>query len=279
MTRHRTVALAVVLALAGCSGAGLWGPSTPTPTPVTPMPVPDETGSLAGVAGDRVNEHAVGRAHAEALAGTNYTVRVRQRVVGPAGEQLREMRKYREVSRGADRYWGYVRLDVRAEVLREFGTTNYWSNETHVATRFDSPLRQAQTRLWESDSGGPIRTPSNSRHLRAFLRASDPSVAERSDDGTVVLTGTASTPHGQFEMPPALTDPSNVSARFRVRGDGTVVGWRVAYDAGFGDGRVRVVRAGEVTAIGETAVVRPAWVDEAATFDTDSSGQSSSAET
>jgi hypothetical protein len=265
MVRLATAAVAVVLLLAGCSQAGLWGPSTSTPSDVTPVPVPNATDSLADVDG-AVDAYPVVRAHADALARTNYTVRIDQRVVGPDGDRLRATRKYREVSRGAGTYWGYVRYNVSVETLREFGTTDYWTNGTHIATRFDSPLRQVRTRLWESESSGPVSTPSNSRQLLAVLQATDPTV-ERPENGTVRLAGTTSYPQGQFAMPRAVSNPRNVSSRLWLRGDGAIVRWRFAYDATFSDETVRIVQTGEITAIGETEVDRPGWVDDATSFD------------
>jgi hypothetical protein len=261
-----TAAVAVVLVLAGCSQAGLWEPSASPSTEVTPIPVPNATGSLVDVDGE-VDAYAVTRAHADALAVTNYTMRVNQRVVGPDGDQLRTLQEYREVSRGAGAYSGYVQYNVSVEALREFGTTHYWTNGTHIATRFDSPLRQARTKLWETESNGPVSTPSNSRQLLAFLQATEPPATDSLENGTVRLTGAARYPSGQFAMPPALSNPRNVSSRLHVRGDGVVVRWRFAYDATFSGETIRVVQTGEITAIGETAVDRPRWIDNATSFE------------
>jgi len=259
MNRLVPVALTVALVLAGCAQFGIGE----TPEPETPVTVPESNDSLAGIGDEEINPVAVSQAHADAAAASNYTMRVRQRTVRPDGTTLREMVRNREVARGGRSYAGSVRYNVSVEVLREFGTTDYWKNRTHVATRFDSPLRQPQTGIWESESGGPIAAPSNSRHLEAFLRASTPTVETRAENGSVVLAGSETYPNGEFEIPPRLRDPRSVSARFRVDSDGRVVSWRVAYDATFERQTVRVVRTGELLAIGETVVERPDWVDSA----------------
>jgi len=262
-SQHVTVVIAVTLLIAGCGQFGGW--DSQTPTQLTPVPESNLSGQSSG-SDARFSPESLAFAHASALEGANYTVVVRQRVTNPEGEQLRSMVRYREVGRASTTYWGYVRYEFDAPALQEFGTTDYWSNGTHVATKHNPPLRQAQVRLWDSNSD-PIDSPSNSARLRTLLEASDPTVRERDDDGTVVLIGTQRYPDVEFETPPALTNLRNLSARFRVRPDGTVARWRITYEASLDGQPVRVVRTGSVEDIGETNIERPAWVANATVVD------------
>lgn len=262
-SRITTVVLVVTLLVAGCGQFG--GSDSRTPTDLTPVPESKLSGQ-AGVNDDTANAESLAFRHAQALEKPSYTVVVRQRVTTPEGENLRSMVRYREVGRESDTYWGYVRYDFNAPALQEFGTTDYWTNGTHVATKHNPPLRQAQVRLWNSNSE-PVDSTSNSARLRAFLKASTPSVAERADNGTVVLTGDQRYPDDKFETPPALRDLRNLSARFRIRPDGTVVRWRVTYEATLDEQPVRVVRAGRIEDINKTDAERPAWVSNATVID------------
>lgn len=259
MDRRTALGLAAVVALAGCSGLGTGGQQ---PTEVTPVPAEAIDQSQVEFTEGVVDAQSTVWAHGEAALSTNYTVRVTQHTVWPNGTDLREMRRYREVARGGTNYRGYVRFDTAVPALQEFGTTAYWTNGTAVATRFDNPLRPVQTRIWETNSSGPVDSPSNSPALRYLLRTTGPTVAERGDEAGVTLAGNQPAPQ-RLEMPPNLEHPRNLTARFRVRSDGLIHRWRVAYNATFRGEPVRVVRTGRIVDTGDTAVRRPAWVDNA----------------
>jgi hypothetical protein len=258
MDRCTALGLATVLVLAGCSGLGTGGQQ---PTAVTPVPAGEIDQSQVKLTGGVVDAQSTVWAHSEAALSTNYTVRVTQRTAWLNGTGLREMRRYREVARGGTNYRGYVRFDTAVPALQEFGTTAYWTNGTAVATRFNNPLRPVQSRIWTTNSSGPVDSPSNSPRLRYLLQATGPTVAE-DDDEAVTLAGSQPTPQ-RLEMPPNLEEPRNLTTQFRVRGDGLIHRWRVAYNATFGGETVRVVRTGRIVDTGETAVRRPAWVDNA----------------
>ncbi len=257
MGRYAALSLAVVLALAGCSALGTGGQQ---PTEVTPVPAGEVDRSQVALTEGVVDAQSTVWAHSEAALSTNYTVRVTQHTVWPNGTDLREMRRYREVARGGTSYRGYVRFDTAVPALQEFGTTAYWTNGTAVATRFNNPLRQIQTRIWTTNSSGPVDSPSNSPQLRYLLQATSPTVT--ADDEVVTLAGSQPAPQ-RLELPPNLEEPRNLTTRFRVRGDGLIHRWRVAYNATFGGETVRVVRTGHILDTGETTVRRPAWVDSA----------------
>jgi len=258
MDCRTALSLAAVVVLAGCSGLGTGGQQS---TEVTPVPAGEIGQSQVELSEGVVDAQSTVWGHTEAALSTNYTVRVTQRTVWPNGTGLREMRRYREVARGGDSYRGYVRFDTAVPAFQEFGTTAYWTNGTAVATRFDTPLRPVQTRIWMTNSSGPVDSPSNSRSLRYLLRATSPTVAER-DDVEVTIAGTQPTPV-RLEVPSNLERPRNLTARFRVRSDGLIHRWRVAYNSTFRGETVRVVRTGRIVDTGETAVRRPSWVDNA----------------
>jgi hypothetical protein len=268
MSRTAVVAVALALLLAGCGQLGSLG-SQPTET-ATAVELGERAGAQPGVGEADVDPDVLAGAHADALAATNYTVRVDQRTVGLDGRPLRNTRRYRTVARGGSSYQGLVRYNESVDALQEFGTIDYWRNESHVATRFDSPLRQVQVGIWQPTGSGPVSAPSNGPTLRTLLLATDPTVTQRFDDGTVELTGATEYPGATLDTPPRLTDVRNVSGRFRVRADGVITAWRLAYDATFGWETVRVVRTGTVEAVGATTVSRPAWVDDAVPLDDES---------
>ncbi|MFW5963388.1 MAG: hypothetical protein ACOCQM_00885 [Natronomonas sp.] len=265
MSRLAIAALALTLLLAGCGQFGAFdSQQTGTATPV-----PLEEGAGTGISDTQVTPDVVAAAHAEALTPTNYTLRIRQRTSGPDGRTLRTTTRYREVGTGGTSHWGFVRYNATVPVLQEFGTVDYWRNESHVATRFDSPLRQVRVGIWRPEDTGPIVAPSNAPTLRALLIASDADVAERFSNDTVRLTGSSQYPGATVETPPQLTDVRNVSGDFRVRADGVITEWRFAYDATFGGERVRVVRTGRIESLGSTTVERPEWVADATSLDCD----------
>lgn len=263
MSRLAIAALALTLLLAGCGQIGGFDSQQ------TVTPVPLDEGAGTGISETGVAPDVVAAAHAEALTPTNYTLRTRQRTSGPDGRTLRTTRRYREVGVGGTSHWGFVRYNATVPVLQEFGTVDYWRNESHVATRFDSPLRQVQVGIWQPEGTGPIAAPSNAPTLRTLLVASDADVAERFSNDTVRLTGSSQYPRTTVETPPRLTDVRNVSGDFRVRADGVITEWRFAYDATFGGERVRVVRTGRIEGFGSTAVERPEWVADATSLDGD----------
>jgi predicted small lipoprotein YifL len=260
------VAVVLCLALAGC---GQWTPlGGPTPERATQVPLEQTPGEQPGIRDDGVNAALLVTRHEQVLQTTNYTLDVTQRTNGTGHGVLRRTNWYREVADSDRQYWGFVRYNASVNALQEFGTTDYWRNRTHVATRFDSPLRPTRASLWKTDSSGPLPSPSNPDTLRTLLSATDPAVAQRRSDGTVVLSGEQPYPRAVIDTPPQLTDVRNVSGRFRIRDDGVIVAWRVAYDATFVRDRVRVVRTGTVSDIGETTVERPPWVANATRLDT-----------
>jgi hypothetical protein len=262
MDQNRVLAVVVVLVvgLAGCNQV-LPNQATTTEDTLTPAPLPGDT-EQAGINGDDIDPVVLATVHEERLETTSYTIEVRQRVVGPNGTSLRESTRYREVTPGARQYWGYVRYEFDAPALQEFGTTGYWSNETHVATRFNSPLRRPQTRLWRTRTE-PVNDYSNRDELKNLLQAADPSVTERADNGSVLMAGTVATPTWEFRTPPSLTNLRNVSGRFRVQSDGRIERWRVTYTATFENRAVTVVRTGRLTDVGTTTVEQPAWAANA----------------
>jgi hypothetical protein len=264
MSRPLPVVVAFVLLLSGCGQI-----ATPDTASETTTVAPQEVGNQTGITASRVYPATVAANHADSLATQTYTVRITQRTETAEGRLLRRTHRYREVGRGGDAYRGFVRYNTSVDALREFGTIGYWRNETHVATRFKSPLRPVQTALWPSERSGPVPAPSNAPGIQSLLRTTSPTVETRYANGTVVLAGTAPAPEKRLETPPELTDFGTLSTRFHVRADGIVTRWWVTYEATFRDRTVSVVRTGRITDIGDTVVERPQWLANATTFDTE----------
>jgi predicted small lipoprotein YifL len=265
MTRGVVAALVLALLVAGCGQFGpLGSPATETATQV---PLDGAGDGQTGIEESRVRPTVLASTHATVLAGTSYTMRVEQRTEQTDGPVLRRTTEYREVGQGGDSYAGRVRYNTSVGVLQEFGTIDYWRNETHVATRFDSPLRQVQVGIWQTTVTGPIPTPSNGPTLRTLLVATDATTATEFTNGSTLLTGSTQFPRATFETPPRLTEVRNVTGQFLARDDGVITSWRLAYDATFGRETVRVVRHGRIETIGATTVDRPAWVANATALD------------
>jgi hypothetical protein len=136
-------------------------------------------------------------------------------------------------------------------------------NGSVVATRYRDQSGETEHVRWPAESGGPVTDLSGRGSLEQLLRAVDLTVVERTAAGGVVLAGPAFREGDRLVTPLFVEEPRNVSVRLVVRKDGTVTDQRVAYDATLGSRSVRVVREFRVTAIGETTVDRPPWVENA----------------
>jgi len=253
----RRVVLALALVLAGCAGVGNAG----APETVTPAPVPtDATRYPPGVGADRLSAPVVARAHADALAGTNYTVHIRQ-TVRTNGTVIRNTTHVRRVGVGGDRYSG--RFRYRDEQYEWRSTTvGYWTNGTVVATRTGDPEGPVRLRWWSLNGSTFIPDPSQSERLRATVAAVDLAVVASDPDG-VTLAGRGFDERDHHITPLAVTRTRNVSASMRLSQAGIIRTRRISYDARFRNESVRVIRRTRVTAVGATTVSQPSWVTNA----------------
>lgn len=252
----RSILITVLVVLAGCGGfAG--ADQTPTET-VTPVPVPTD-GELypPGISESGVSAGVLVDAHERELGETSYTFVSRQRVVGSNGTMW-TTNQTRQV--GQDSYAGRIDHRVVEFPLGRFSEPiEYWGNDSVYASR---RILTDQTEFygWER-TDQPPRNVTSLPLLERTLDATQVGVVRRSDG--VTLVGSELRRPDRLPNPPYLTEPRNVSVTVRVSERGAVTSWQLAYDATLVNQTVRVTRETRLTAIGETEVRRPEWVDTA----------------
>lgn len=266
--RRTTVAIAALLALAGCAGTGV--SSSPELT-VTPAPVPTDARATPayrlapGLAPSGVVDPlALATAHAAVLRATAYEVTLTERSVRPDGTLL-ERRTVEGRFVGPTRY----RLTTSRETARGPDPTStlyadgerlYERLETRNDTRYYLPRARFDGRpRWPEDPEGHQ---TQRDELYAALAGSTPSYA-----GPVELDGVT---HHRIVAPRA-THASFLAAweyvdtieTFRfvatVRGDGLVRSYRLHYVATSGGERRIVTRSARWSALDDATVDPPAW--------------------
>lgn len=264
MSRTAAALLCLALvALAGCN-AFVGGDSATSPTAedaVTPAPVPTTAVPFPpGVAERRVDAATLAAAHASALRTRNYTVAVRESLVGANGT-ISELTRRRVVAAGGDRYGGGYERSVPTPA-GNYTTADvaYWASGTSFTTSVRTGERDPY--YGYSKTNEPILDVDGSLRVNRTLGAIALRATDRTPDG-VVLTGGRVTAPGRIPTPSYVVDPHNVSTTVRVRFDGVVTDWRLAYDARLRGDPVRVVQRFRVFDIDATAVERPDWVSGA----------------
>lgn len=259
------VLFAGLVVLSGCAGIG-GGSPTVTET-VTPVPVPTEGETYPpGVRADSVAPGVLVEAHERRLSRTSYTFVSRQRVAGPNGTMWVTNRT-RRVANEEGSYAGRIDHRVVEFPLGRFSEPiEYWGNDSVYASR---RILSDRTEFygWQRNTEPP-RNLTSFPLLERSLEATRLSVVDRPDG--VTLVGSELDWPDRLPNPPYLTDPRNVSVTVLVSDEGVVTRWRLAYDATLVNETVRVTREARLTDIGETAIVRPEWVDTArAEFESD----------
>ncbi|WP_254537139.1 DUF7537 family lipoprotein [Halomarina litorea] len=255
------VALAFVLALAGCGGvdapAGTEG--TVTPAAVPDDPVEEHAGSLApGMTREGVfDPERLTDAHAAVLATTSYTV------------QRREMRTYRngtvrsryestvQVSAGGDRFrYALEQADYRGAEERVRSIDRWMADGRGFERRESGGV--SYRRLSNPDAVLPERA-TNRLGLTRILLVVD-----------LHVTGTTRTPDGAtlYHLgveggPEDLPPLREVSFEAVVREDGVVRSYDLTYLVEREGTTVRVTVQVAFGALGETQATRPLWHDEA----------------
>lgn len=270
MTRSLAAALALAVLLAGCNAPV---DSTPGST-LSPAPVPEKpashdrpSGELApGVGPTGVTDAArLASAHAETLAGAGYTV----------NQTLSQTYTNGTVE---SRYVTHARFAPDAARF----TTNLTQTDrfggdglsTRHIERFADGERvyevvtertTARYRVIRGPEGVP-RPPSafypsnftNERAIARLFTLVETTTTDRwTEDGTRYVR-VASPREAPF---PSLPPLQNVTLVATVTGSGLVTDYRVEYDVIRSGDVVHVVVAVEYTAVGETTVHRPDWVD------------------
>jgi len=252
----RSILVTVLVVLAGCGGL-TGGNRTPAET-VTPVAVPtDGEAYPPGISETGVSPGVVVDTHERQMRETSYTFVSRQRVVGSNGTMWVTNRT-REV--GEDGYAGRIGHRVVEFPLGRFSEPiEYWGNGSVYASR---RILSERTEFygWER-TDRPPRNVTSLPLLERTLSATGVGVVGQPDG--VALVGDELRRPDRLPNPPYLTEPRNVSLTVRVSERGTVSSWRLAYDATLVNRTVRVTRETRLTAIGETDVRRPDWVDTA----------------
>lgn len=260
MDRPLVVAVVGLAVLAGCPAGGSPDAAGDSVETVTPAPVPTTARPLPpGVTGDGVSTPTLVDAHVRRLGATSYTLSVRRRVTTANGTAS-VFERTRFVAAGAETYAGrYNRTVENPVVVLSTRAVEYWTAGTGYATRHREQGRVVYA-AW-STVGRPIRDVDRSRRLARTLATFDLRVTGRTT-GAVVVSGRQPGSASTLTTPPFVTDPHNATLTARVTTDGLVTDWRYAYDGHVGQREVRVVHDVQVTDVGTTTVVRPAWVDE-----------------
>lgn len=266
--RGVVLALAALLAVAGCAGAG--GPTaaeltvTPAPVPTDAPPTPDERLAPGLTTAGVVDPLALAAAHAAVLRSATYEVSIEEVVVRADGSLIE-----RRVVEG--RFAGPTRYRVRLERETSRGpdpTSSLYANgarlyerlETTSGTRYYVPREDLEGRpRWPEDPAG---RPTQRGELYAALVGSRPAyVGSTVVDGEtrhrVVADGAV---HASFLAAWEYVDTIE-SFRFTatVRDDGLVVGYDLRYEATVGGEPWVVTRTARWTGVGEVTVDPPDW--------------------
>lgn len=271
----RLLLVAVLLVLAGCSGAPVPGGAAdraPETATATPAPVPDltptATRTIPPVAGPTVTASGelapgvtsegvvdaigLGSAHRLALTDRNLTV---ERVVLVKYPNGTVVRLAESVALSADR----ERLAWTAVVGNR--TTERWS-ETLVLTRAERDGTVTFTGERRLTGQHALEDAYRRSFLSLLVAADDARVTRVGEDGPVGADYrlTATTDSLREAGSPFGLDPDPGTVSLYVRSDGLVVGWDLAYTAReFGGTPVAVRTEVRHVEIGSTLVERPGW--------------------
>ncbi|WP_254822303.1 DUF7537 family lipoprotein [Haloglomus halophilum] len=254
--RRLVVALLALLLLAGCNA--LSAPSSGTET-LTPAAVPEGVPTAApGVP-----------------AAEGVTALDADRLLA-ADERRREATSYR-LMRAVEirgRNWT-TRIDRDRRVAAD--GTIYERVETEGSPGLTPAV--ARSELWKDGSTVFVRTydqdgtriergpfPSVPGHFRRWVLLREQLVTggeyrvERTAEGVVLRTAEPP-PVGEAVIPISLGEPRNVTAQLAVEESGLIRSLRLRYDTTFQGETVRVEITHRLTAVGNTTVDRPDWVD------------------
>lgn len=253
---HRpTLALVVLLALAGCNG--FVGGTEPQPT-LTPAPVPTDRPPLPpGIdQSGSVTPAAVGTAHSDALAGTSYAVETERRVVD-GNRTLRVVTHDWQVDDDGD-YAGVYEYDA-VDYPTEPAITRvaYWSNRTVRASQFTTGGYNG-TDYETSTTPSPVLDLDIDGTVVGILEAFEPRVAGRTAGRIVVVSTELQS--NTLGTPRSATGTRNGTLFMRITPRGLVTDIRVTFETTLANRTVRVIRETRVRAVGATTVERPDWV-------------------
>jgi len=267
--------VAVVVVTAGCSGFAFGGGDRPVST-VTPAPVPsDDAGAYpVGLGPDGVTSPSLlGAAHADALNGTSYTLRMTRTVRYANGTLRSDLRI--EVALDADRTH-FANVSVRghaAPVLlgRPPASASFWSDGDVYLRRLTRDNRTIYNEYEPPDSYAGtwrywVHTAALNGRPSADVTQTVAPFQTRTDraatgDGTEYVVSGDRLRRGDIGAPWSARRNATLAAR--VTESGLVRAYRTEYTAMAGGERVRVTRTVRFDGVGNTTVGRPSWYDRA----------------
>lgn len=264
------VALLVALPLAGCGAVpGSDGPSRPT---VTPAAVPTDRATATpdpsaapGVADDgTVDPVALSATHREALMGRSFT-RTVTTVVSEDGERLRRSTERYRVAPYRTRF-RYERAETVVEsypVRSVAERLELWSNGSIALLRIED---DGSVRYLSNPSerySSLVAGITADERVSALTGAFAFEVRERPHALTVRLVGTELRSTNALDRPILTESVSDASLTVELGPSGLVRSYRLAYDVGLDDRRLRVVETMSITRVGRTRVEPPAWFPQA----------------
>ena len=239
------LAVAAVLVTAGCTALGSQSadPAVVTPAPV-PEQTPDEDGRplVPGVATERVvNADALAAAHVAQVRNRSYTLAIDWAAAGQERESLLR-----------------VESERRYRYRSETGTGGYGDQSfVEGETRFSRHERPLGVEFVRGDSIPARERVSGvtQRLVRNFLGVGNSTVSVRGDDtGRYYLIRTS------HPNPPSLNDVRGFQARARVDPSGLVRSMELGFRNPSQNTTIRY--SFEYTALDETTVTRPTWVEQ-----------------
>jgi len=250
------VALVLLVSVAGCNG---FTGDAGTLTPVNASAGQDAT----GISDDGVDPGVLADTHDAVLSGTNYTVVVRERVVGD-NRTLRTTTFRRYVAPGADRY--------RIERSYEFDGLRSTALAPRVDIWYDGEetllrLGDVESRRYQrtpTAPPGPLPDPSSHRRTARVLGAFDLQASPAPNGSGYRVTSTAARDADSIPTPIFVGRATNASVEATVTERGVVRDRRLAYTATLAErpGRARVVRTVRVRDVGSTTVQPPPWTTD-----------------
>lgn len=256
-------ALLLVVLLAGCNGF------TGDAGTLTPANASAGQGAT-GVSADGVDPVVLADTHDAVLAETNYTVVVRERIVGD-NRTLRTTTFRRYVAPGADRY--LINRSYEFDGLRSTSLAprvDIWYDGEVALLRLGDAGSQRYQRT-PTAPPGPLPDPSSHRRTARVLGAFDLRVTPAQNGSTYRVTSTAVRDAASIPTPIFVGQATNASVEATVTERGVVRDRRLTYTATLADrpGRARVVRTVRVHDVGSTTVRPPLWTADVPEADVD----------
>ena len=251
-----TVALALLVALAGCNLPG--GTASPAPDEgVTPAPVPEsEYPPGLGTAGVQ-DAQRLATTHATAVENRSLAVRYERRVVLANGSTATWSRTRVRMAEGWDRFAGTT---ARGGVRESGYRTAVFANNTR---RFIRQSRGGETSYRVDDSPDALELWLVERRLPELMLAFRRATVDRTstDPLRFRVTGTVDNAPDVLREEPA----GNATATAVIGGDGVIRRVRVAYDVEDprSPGTGRIVETIEIRSLDDTTVATPDWAADA----------------